>query len=263
MNARRIKPSHQIQFVLVAILLGQAIGNAQLSPRPPCGTDPVPDYPALHQPAVVKSWSKPAFGRDWTPLGCTGWTTTGFATLVTTAARFQNSMGTDGLLRHIGAISQFAGIRYWSTTHKRWQTLIVDAYALSGPQANQRRADFAPDELKKGDVLYFQQTDNLSGSAIYQMHVAESSADRLVIEIENVTALRYHFVTVIDRGEMQSAYFLDRESDDVWRFYGVMRIGKHASWLATENESSSINRAVAYYRYLAGIPTDQEPPAAR
>ncbi len=24
-------------------------------------------------------------------------------------------------------------MRYWSTTHKRWQTLIVDAYALSGP----------------------------------------------------------------------------------------------------------------------------------
>jgi hypothetical protein len=211
----------------------------------------------------VKSWSKTEFGRDWTPPECTGWTSTGFATLVTTAARFHNSGDTDGLLRHIGAISQFTGIRYWSNTHKRWQTLILDAYALSGPPANQRRADFTPDEMKKGDVVYFQQTDNLSGSATYQMRIAESSADRLVIEIENVTALRYHFVTVVGRGEMQSAYFLDRESYDVWRYYSILRIGKHASWLATENESSSINRAVAFYRYIVGIPTDQEPPAAR
>ena len=84
-----------------------------------------------------------------------------------------------------------------------------------------------------------------------------------MIEIENVPALRYHFVTVVGRGEMQSAYFLDRESYDVWRYYSILRIGKHASWLATENESSSINRAVAVYRYIVGIPTDQEPPAAR
>jgi hypothetical protein len=28
-------------------------------------------------------------------------------------------------------------------------------------------------------------------------------------------------------------------------------------------EASYINRAVAYYRHIAGIPTDQEPPAAR
>lgn len=247
----------------MAILLWQANGNAQSSPRPPCGANPIPDYPALDQPATVKSWSKSEFGRDWTPPTCTGWTTSGFATLVTTAARFHNSGDTDDLLRHIGAISQFAGVRYWSTTHKKWQTLIVDAYALSGPQANQRRTDFTSDEMKKGDVLYFQQTDNLSGSAVYQMHLAEASADRLVVEIENVTPLRYHFITVVDRGEMQSIYFLDRESDGVWRYYSILRIGKHASWLIAGNESSSINRAVAFYRYIVGIPTDQEPPAAR
>jgi hypothetical protein len=182
---------------------------------------------------------------------------------VTTAARFDNSGGTDGLLRHIGAISQFKGIRYWSTTHKRWQTLIVDAYALSGPQTNQRRADFTFDEMKKGDVLYFEQTDNLSGSAIYQMRIAEVSDDRLVIEIENVTALRYHIMTVVDRGEMQSIYFLDRDPGGVWRYYSILRIGKHASSLVAGNESSSINRAVAFYRYMVGIPTDQDPPAAR
>ena len=245
------------------MLLWQTSGNAQVSPRPPCGANPIPDYPALNQPATVKSWSKSEFGRDWTPPACTGWTSTGFAALVTTAARFQNSSDADGLLRHIGAISKFKGIRYWSTTHKQWQTLIVDAYALSGSQANQRRADFTPDEMKKGDVLYFQQTDNLSGSAVYQLHIVEATADRLVVEIENVAPLRYHFVTVVDRGEMQSIYFLDHESDGVWRYYSILRIGKHSSWLATENEASSINRAVAFYRYLVGIPTDQEPPAAR
>jgi hypothetical protein len=37
----------------------------------------------------------------------------------------------------------------------------------------------------------------------------------------------------------------------------------NASPLAGENEASAINRAVAFYRYLAGIPTDKEPPASQ
>jgi hypothetical protein len=67
------------------------------------------------------------------------------------------------LLRRVGAISELAGMRYWSTTHKRWQTLIVDAYASAGPQPIQRRPDFTPAEMKEGKLLYFEQVDNLSG----------------------------------------------------------------------------------------------------
>ena len=50
---------------------------------------------------------------------------------------------------------------------------------------------------------------------------------------------------------------------NIWRYYSIARTGRNASRLATGHESSSINRAVAFYRSLAGIPTDQEPPAAR
>ena len=108
-----------------------------------------------------------------------------------------------------------------------------------------------------------EQVDNLSGTAVYRMRVAEASADRLVVEVENVSIMRYLFVTLFHPGEMQSVYFLDRESENVWRYYSIARTGRGASRLATGHETSSINRAVAFYRFLAGIPTDQEPPAAR
>lgn len=62
---------------------------------------------------------------------------------------------------------------------------------------------------------------------------------------------------------MQSIYFLDRESENVWRYYSIVRIGKNANQILTRNESSAINRAVAFYRYMVGIPAEQEPPAAR
>jgi hypothetical protein len=225
--------------------------------------EPIPPYPGLDDSATVKSWSEADFGGDWKPPACTGWTAVGFATLVTTVARFRYSSQAEGLLRHIGAISELAGIRYWSTTHKQWQTLIVDAYALTDSHPGQRREDFTPDELKAGKILYFEQADNLSGKAIYRMHITEVSADRLVFDIENVSTMRYLFIPILHPGEIQSIYFLDRESENVWRYYGIVRTGKNANRLLAGNGSSSVNRAVAFYRQLVGIPTGQEPPAAR
>jgi hypothetical protein len=187
----------------------------------------------------------------------------GFTTLVTTVARFRHTSEAKGLLRRIGAISELVGMRYWSTTHQQWQTLIVEAHALTGLQPEQRREDFTPDEMKPGKVLYFEQADNLSGKAIYRMHIVEASADRLVFDIENVSTMRYLFIPVLHPGEMQSIYFLDRESENVWRGYSMVRTGQNANVLFVGNESSAINRAVAFYRYLVGIPTGQEPPVAR
>lgn len=167
------------------------------------------------------------------------------------------------MLRRIGAISDLAGVRYWSTTHKQWQTLIVDAHALKGSQPGQHRANFTPDEMKKGEVVYFEQTDNLAGKAVYRMHIAEASADRIVVSVENASTIRYLLITLFNPGELQSIYYLDRESEGIWRYYSIVRTGKTANGLIPQNDSSSINRAIAFYRYFVGIPTGQEPPAAR
>jgi hypothetical protein len=243
--------------------LPQTKGNAQSEPQPPCGNESVPPYPGLDDSATVKSWSKSDLGQDWKPPACTGWAAVGFTRLITIVARFRSSSDGGDLLRHIGAISELTGMRYWSTTHKRWQTLIVNAHALTALQSGQRRKDFAPDEMKQGTVLYFEQVDNLSGKGIYRMKIAEASANRIVFDIENVSTMRYLFIPILHPGEMQSIYFLDRESDDAWRFYSLVRTGEDANRLIAGNESSAINRAVAFYRHLVGISTASEPPAAR
>ena len=91
------------------MLLCQAHGYAQSGPQPPCGEDPVPPYPGLDSSPIVKFWSESDFGRDWRPPACTGWADVGFSTLITTVARFRYTSGAEGLLRHIGAISELAG----------------------------------------------------------------------------------------------------------------------------------------------------------
>ena len=139
----RIWNWHRVRLVLLAMLLWQVRGYAQLGPQPPCGAEPAPPYPDLDDSAIVKTWSRSEVGRDWSPPACTGWVCFG----------------------------------------------------------------------------------------CYE--------------------------------EIQSIYFLDRESKDAWRYHSIVRMGTNANWLIAGNESTAVNRAVAFYRYLIGIPTDQEPPAAR
>jgi len=244
------------------MLLWQSAVYSQSGPQPPCGREPVPPYPGLDDSASVKSWTKSDVGSEWKPPACTGWSAMGSTTLVTVLARFRHTSGAEGLLHYIAAISELKGMRYWSTTHKQWQTLIVDAHALTA-QSGQRREDFRLDEMKAGSVLYFEQVDNLSGKGIYRLHIAEASASRIVYDVENVNTVRYLLMTLFHPGDIQSIYFLDRESENVWRYYSIVRTGKNANRLFTGNESSAINRAVAFFRYTVGIPTDQDPPAAR
>jgi hypothetical protein len=116
--------------------------------------------------------------------------------------------------------------------------------------------------MAEGKSLYFEQEDNLSGKAIYRMRIRGVSPDRLVFDTENTGTVRYLLMPIFRQGDMQSISFLDRASQDVWRYYSIMRTSKNARLLTAGSDASSINRAVAFYRYLAGIPTDKEPPAS-
>jgi hypothetical protein len=153
----------------------------------------------------------------------------------------------DGLRRRLASVSEWKGIRYWSATGKRWQTLIVDAYALESPDGG-RRPDFSLDEVAVGKTVYFHQEDNLSGKAAYRLRIRSVAPGRLIFDTENVSPIRYLLVTLFDPGEAQAIYFLERESQDVWRYYGMARTGGNASSLIAGHEASLVNRAVAIRR---------------
>jgi len=225
-------------------------------PQPPCGTAPVPAYPGADAPPSVRVWEH----SDWTPPACTGWSQTESATLVVTAARFHNPGGLDTLRRRLGAVSSLTGLLYWSTTHQKWQPLIVDAYALTAPDGP-RRSDFAADDIASGRLLYALQEDSLLGKVVYETRIATAVPARLVFATRNAGPIQYFGLTLFRPGDIQSVCFLDRDSADVWRYYAIARVPKEASMLV--HDASLINRAAALFRYLAGIPADREPPAAR
>src|SRR5579863_3283398 len=135
-------------LILAAALCAGISPAADSGPQPPCGTKPFPPYPDAIGAPAVKVWN----GSDWAAPPCTGWQASPYATLVATVARFRYTGGTEGLRRRIGAVSEMSGLLYWSSSHQKWQPLILDAYALTGAEGG-RRKDFAAEEIAAGRSL--------------------------------------------------------------------------------------------------------------
>lgn len=248
---------------LLCGLLGAQALAAESGPRPPCGMAPLPPFAEPGMPPNVRAWSGQA-AREWLPPACSGWTATGFDVVVALAGSFRFDGDVEELLGRIGAISTLKGIRYWSTTDKAWKPLVTEAFALNGPDTDQKRPDFPAAQLAQGQKLFFAQADNRSsGKTVYRLRVVAADRDRLVVETENVAPVKMAMLTMFGAGDLQSLYFLERRAPGVWGYYSLARARSASSLLPSGSEASYINRAAAYFRHFAGIATDQEPPAAR
>jgi hypothetical protein len=218
-------------------------------------------------PAVVQVWQA-GQGPRWTPPACTGWAAgpgQGFRTLVALAGRIQLVGSADQALDRFGAISLLRGVRYWSTSDGAWRPLVSSASALDAPDLGRRRADFTAAELRSGRDAYFVQHDSRSsGDVVYRMRVLEGGADRIVVATENVSPVRLMVVTLFQPGALQAVHILQRLSPTSWGYYGLSRTTEDgSSSLAGGHEASYVNRAAALYRFVAGVPTDRDPPMAR
>ena len=232
-------------------------------PAPPCG-GVAPAYPAPGAAPAIAVWHASDLQQaNWQPPACTGWRPASPSNLVIVLAgsmRFDGNIG--GLLARVGMISALPKIQYWSVTDKRWRSMAYGAAALTGPDGKNRRIDFSPSELVKEADLYYTEDDSRSGEATYRLRVYESTPERAVIATENVTPIRRFFLTLFKPGALQSVMFIQRLSPGVFGVYLINRTGEGTSSFADSHPASYVNRAVAVYRQLAGIKTDQEPPAA-
>ena len=64
-------------------------------------------------------------------------------------------------------------------------------------------------------------------------------------------------------GDLKSVRVVERQPDGTWRHDAPTRVDGRASGLLRDDGRSFVDRALAYYRHFAGVPTDLEPPGAR
>jgi hypothetical protein len=255
-------------FALLVLLsvrapLSFGAGISAAVPRLPCGVPSYPALPALDAPPNAELWTGATLAKRWVPPACTGWQAEPTTFVVALAGHFTNRSDVGAMLVHIGTISALPEVRYWSVTDKRWNALFTRANSLSGPDSDKSRGDFSAAEFYSGSDLYFLSADNrMQKDMITRLRVKELGSERIVLEMTNISPLQWLTITLVPTGDMQTLYFLDHQLDGSCNFYSLTRI-LNASVLLPRlvTGPSYVNRAVAMYRYIAGIQTDRDPPA--
>ena len=221
------------------------------------GLDSAPAYGAIDGPPRVAWWRDVVVPEG---TGCLGEIHGRLELVVALAGRFHDPRSLEDMAQRMGAISQTTGLRYWSVTDGAWRTLLSAAFALAGPDAEQRRADFSIAELLGGRTLFTAQGDTRStGLNVYQLRAKRVGPGRLVMESSNLTPIRFLVFELYEPGALHVVHFLDRLGPGLWGYYAVSAV---RGGLLESDPRSMINRSAAYYRFLRGVPADRDPPLA-
>jgi hypothetical protein len=252
---------------LLLLLCGPAlpaVAQPAVAPRPPCGERPIyPPYGELDGKPLVATWREADLSKlGWQPQRCLGWH--GSSRIVAAlAARFRSTQTLDELGARLVAVSRYPDIRYWAITRQDWRPLAVGIWAVAGPEGKIRRPDPPIGAVQPGRDFYYAEDAELAGRTVYRLRALEHSADRLVLESENVSPIRLAILTLFEPGALQVATFLERLDAGTWGLYEITRASADSSSMVAAHTSSYLNRLEAIRRLLTGEPTDGAPPIAR
>lgn len=252
---------------LALVSVASSVAPAAPMPSPPCGVPPWPAHAPPDEPPAVAVWRDGVLeAGGWRPPACTGWRSDARSRVVVAlAGRFALEGGADALLARAAAVSAMRGLRYWSVRDGAWHTLVREAEALSGSGRDAvPRPDFGVAELSDGQARVYRVTERRAGTVRYAMRLLERGPERLVLSIENVSAVRILGLPLFEPGALQTVLFAERDPRSAWRLYLLSRVDlQGGSVLAGETEASVANRGLALLRYLADVPSDRDPPAIR
>jgi hypothetical protein len=249
---RNMKRAH-----LVAVMLSLAwpalVVPARAAPVPPCAGAVEPPYAAVGGQPNVAVWYAEDL-RGWQAPTCTGWQQSSLDAIAASAARFHHAGTADDLLARFAAVSQYTQIPYWSPNNQEWRILVHNASALTGPDLKLKRDDFTAAELAKGEPVFLYMGGSVLNDIVYRMQVTERTPDKLTVALENVVALRVLGIPMMKEGASQFLFSFEREAGEVWRSYVLVRVGSVMNVVARPPMDQYANRAVALYRFFAGLP---------
>jgi hypothetical protein len=230
--------------------------------EPTCLSTGVPlVFAPLNAPPVAQATRVPNGAAPPAAASCLG-KADSTVTWITVASTLRTSDSQNTFIERFGSISRLSAVQYWSTTDQKWRPLVSSAFAVASATSRLPRADYSLAELLTGEDWYYSMTDTRSGRAVtYRLRLWQRLPTDLVVEVANVDAIKQWGITLYAPGGLHSLYLLRKQSPDIWTYYSITRVLPN-SFLAVGHDKSYINRAVALYRHIVGLPTDAEPPSA-
>ena len=210
-----------------------------------------PAYPNVKEPLAIHLWKKEQI-PSWDPPDCLGWKRKNFDFLMASAGKFVDRNNVSVIAERIISFSKLTNIIYWSVSNGKWRALFDDASTLSNSDIKSRRRDFKVKHVLPGSSFYYFQDENtLLDPVAFRMTIHDHKPDRLIFSSVNVSPFKVAFFEAVKAGSFEQYYIIQREFGNTWLYYSIIR-SKMNYEIFTPSALSSISRAVAYFRYVAG-----------
>lgn len=239
--------------LIASVAFASVPSPAQDRAPEPCVTPSWPTAGPLAAAPAIVTWRSEQPPRDWVLPSCAGWTAGRFQSLAAVVGEVA-ATNVGAIAARIGAIAEYKGMRYWSTTDSVVEVLIRDASAVESLNDRSRRADFTLADMQAGHDLFFLEEDNRSGSPIlYRMSIVAYSSEQLVVDIQNVDKVRKLFVTLFEPGDLRTTLFVWRTNEGFWELYALSGLRPRAFAGLFAGDKSQTNRLIALYAHSLGL----------
>lgn len=256
-----------LRWVVLAAMLTAALAPrptlaAEPLPVPPCAGSPVPAVPGPDAPPTLALWHTADLPQGWAPAACSGLAAPTGGVVIALSGSFHHAGEMSDLLAKLGAVSTHTRIVYWNVADAAWRPVLADATALASTDPDARRPDFTLAEMQPGARLHLlYDDDGPPGPVVYETEIREAGPDSILMVSHNVTAMRLMGMSIADPGMLSSMLSVRRSAPGVYDYYSLSEVSLAALAAAVVPDAAHLNRAVGSFRFLAGIPGDQEPPA--
>lgn len=103
------------------------------------------------------------------------------------------------------SFSRMRGMKYWSVSRKRFETLILEIYRVRSPAQRDRLPDSVPQTLLDSAREFFFQRDNTFGDGIYELSMKNRAGSSLLV-LTNAERVHWGVLPLVDPGKLRFVF---------------------------------------------------------
>lgn len=146
------------------------------------------------------------------------------------------------------SISKMKGMKYYSNSRKRWDTLYLESYRIENPESKEPIEDMLEGSANNLTLYAFQE-EHTFGDGFYQLDYKED-LDEVLMNMKNVSSLSYGFIKAVKPEKCRISVCVKDDGDGYYVYIGMCADTIKLSIIEKKMSKSFQARLDAIFKWL-------------
>ncbi len=146
------------------------------------------------------------------------------------------------------SISKMAGMKYYSNSRKKWETLYLQSYRIENQNSKKKVPDLIDGSANDLTIYAFQEEHSF-GEGIYQLDYKENSKE-VLMNMQNLSILSYGFIKAVKPNKCKISVNVVDDGDGYFVYIGMCADTIKLSVLEKKMNKSFQSRLDAIYKWI-------------